>query len=42
MQQEPALPNRGALAEIKTGRRRILDYLLSPLHRYGHDALRER
>ena len=28
--------------EIKTGKRRVLDYLLSPLHRYGHDVLRER
>jgi len=29
-------------AEIKTGRRRVLDFLLSPFHRYRHDALRER
>jgi hemolysin D len=31
-----------AVAEIKTGKRRVLDYLLSPLHRYGHDVLGER
>ena len=29
-------------AEIKTERRRVIDYLLSPLQRYAHDALRER
>jgi hemolysin D len=29
-------------AEIKTGRRRIISYLLSPLTRYRHDSLRER
>jgi hemolysin D len=28
--------------EIRTGSRRILDYLLSPLLRYRHDALHER
>jgi hemolysin D len=28
--------------EIKTGSRRVLTYLLSPLMRYGHDSLRER
>jgi hemolysin D len=35
-------PGMAVVAEIKTGRRRVLDYLLSPLHRYGHDVLRER
>ncbi|WP_237346600.1 HlyD family type I secretion periplasmic adaptor subunit [Xanthobacter agilis] len=29
-------------AEIKTGRRRILDFLLSPLLRYAHEGGRER
>lgn len=29
-------------AEIKTGGRRIISYLLSPLTRYQHDSLRER
>lgn len=29
-------------AEIKTGQRRIIEYLLSRLLRYSHDAGRER
>ncbi len=29
-------------AEIKTGRRRVISYLLSPLQRYVHDGLGER
>lgn len=29
-------------AEIKTGRRRLISYLLSPFMRYRHEALRER
>jgi hemolysin D len=29
-------------AEIHTGRRRIIDYVLSPLQRYRHEALTER
>jgi hypothetical protein len=28
--------------EMKTGSRRIIGYLLSPLARYEHDVLRER
>jgi membrane fusion protein, hemolysin D len=28
--------------EIKTGSRRIIEYLLSPLLRYKQDSLRER
>ena len=35
-------PGMAVTAEIKTGRRRVLDYLLSPSHRYIHDSLRER
>jgi hemolysin D len=35
-------PGMAVVAEIKTGKRRVLDYLLSPLHRYAHDVLRER
>jgi hemolysin D len=31
-----------ATVEIRTGSRRIIDYLLSPLVKYGHDSLRER
>ncbi|OVZ79831.1 HlyD family secretion protein [Yersinia kristensenii] len=29
-------------AEIKTGRRRVIDYLLSPLQQYQAEAMRER
>jgi hemolysin D len=35
-------PGMAVTAEIKTGKRRVLDYLLSPFHRYSHDVLRER
>jgi hemolysin D len=28
--------------EIKTGQRRIIEFLLSPLLRYRHETLRER
>ncbi|HEV2677091.1 MAG TPA: HlyD family type I secretion periplasmic adaptor subunit [Aliidongia sp.] len=35
-------PGMSITAEIKTGKRRVLDYLLSSFQRYSHDALRER
>jgi hemolysin D len=35
-------PGMAATAEIKTGRRRVIEYLLSPLLRYKHEGLRER
>jgi len=35
-------PGMSVVAEIKTGKRRVLDYLLSPLHRYCHDVRSER
>ncbi len=35
-------PGMAVTTEIKTGRRRIISYLLSPLARYQHDSLRER
>ncbi len=35
-------PGMAVTAEIKTGRRRILDYLLSPVLAHLHDSLRER
>jgi hemolysin D len=35
-------PGMAVTAEIKTGRRRILDCLLSPLNQYAQDAQRER
>jgi len=46
MQIEDKLINLSAgmavTAEIKTGERRIIDYLLSPLRKYSQDSLRER
>jgi hemolysin D len=35
-------PGMAVTAEINTGSRRIIDYLLSPLRRYGHESLHER
>ena len=35
-------PAKCATVEMKTGSRRIIGYLLSPLARYEHDVLRER
>jgi hemolysin D len=35
-------PGMAVTVEIKTGTRRIISYLLSPVVRYGHEALRER
>ena len=35
-------PGMTVTAEIKTGRRRVIEYLLSPLMRYRHEGLRER
>jgi len=35
-------PGMTVTAEIKTGERRIISYLLSPFMRYGHEAMRER
>lgn len=35
-------PGMAVTVEINTGSRSILSYLLSPLVKYGHDALRER
>jgi hemolysin D len=35
-------PGMAVTAEIKTGRRRLISYLLSPLMRYRHEGLRER
>jgi hemolysin D len=36
------MPGMAVTTEIKTGSRRVITYLLSPLLRYGHDSLRER
>ncbi len=35
-------PGMAVTVEIKTGSRRIISFLLSPLLRYGHESLRER
>jgi hemolysin D len=35
-------PGMGVTAEIKTGQRRVIEYVLSPIMRYRHDSLRER
>jgi hemolysin D len=35
-------PGLGVTAEIKTGQRRVIEYVLSPILRYRHDSLRER
>jgi hemolysin D len=35
-------PGMAVTVEIKTGNRRIIDYILSPLQRYSHESLRER
>lgn len=35
-------PGMSVTAEIKTGRRRIIDYLLSPIAQRTHEAMRER
>jgi hemolysin D len=35
-------PGMAVTVEVKTGSRRILDYLLSPLMRYRQEVLHER
>ncbi|OYT88668.1 MAG: hemolysin activation protein, partial [Burkholderiales bacterium PBB3] len=35
-------PGMNVTAEIKTGKRRIIEYLLSPVQRAGNESLRER
>jgi hemolysin D len=35
-------PGMAVTVEIKTGKRRIIQYLMSPLLRYRQDSLRER
>jgi membrane fusion protein, hemolysin D len=39
---EALRPGMAVTAEIKTGSRRILEYLLSPLRQYSQEAIRER
>ncbi len=40
--QVPISPGMNVTAEIKTGQRRIIEYLLSPIQRAGNESLRER
>ncbi|MEE3624081.1 HlyD family type I secretion periplasmic adaptor subunit [Nitrospirillum sp. BR 11752] len=40
--EEALTTGMAVTAEIKTGRRRVIDYLLSPLGEYVHDGLKER
>lgn len=35
-------PGMAVTAEIKTGKRRVIEYFLSPLMQYGNESLRER
>jgi hemolysin D len=35
-------PGMAVTAEIKTGRRRVIEYLLSPVLKYQHESIRER
>jgi len=35
-------PGMTASVEVKTGKRRIIEFLLSPVMKYGDEALRER
>jgi hemolysin D len=38
----PISPGMNVTAEIKTGKRRIIEFLLSPVQRAGMESLRER
>jgi hemolysin D len=38
----PLSPGMAVTVEIKTGRRRVIEYLMSPLLRYKQESLRER
>lgn len=40
--EQPVTPGMAVTAEIKTGRRSVISYLLSPLQRYAHEGIRER
>jgi hemolysin D len=35
-------PGMNVTAEIKTGQRRVIEYLLSPVQTYASESLRER
>jgi hemolysin D len=40
--EQAITPGMAVTAEIKTGRRTVISYLLSPLRRYAHEGLQER
>ncbi len=40
--QIPISPGMNITAEIKTGKRRIIEFLLSPVQKMGSESLRER
>jgi hypothetical protein len=42
--RQPRKPDRrmAVTVEIKTGKRRLIEYLMSPLLRYRQESLRER
>ena len=40
--EQAVSPGMAVTAEIKTGRRSVISYLLSPLRRYAHEGIRER
>ena len=40
--EQAITPGMAVTAEIKTGRRSVISYLLSPLRRYAHEGIRER
>ena len=40
--EQALAPGMAVTVEIKTGRRRVISYLLSPLRRYSHEGIRER
>jgi len=41
-EEQAVTPGMAVTAEIKTGRRSVMSYLLSPLRRYAHEGVRER
>ena len=41
-QDTPLVPGMAVTLEIRTGERRIIDFILSPLRQYENEALRER
>jgi len=40
--EEALSPGMAVTAKIKTGRRSVISYLLSPMRRYAHEGIRER